>query len=46
MKMENKINLVELLKDCPQGMELDCTIYDGVTLKSVECRCYEFYKNW
>ena len=27
--MENKINIVELLKDCPRGMELDCTIWDS-----------------
>ena len=26
--MENKINIAELLKDCPSGMELDCTMYD------------------
>lgn len=25
--MENKINIAELLKDCPRGMELDCTIW-------------------
>lgn len=25
-----KINLVELLKDCPEGMELDCTMYEDV----------------
>lgn len=25
-----KINLAELLKDCPKGMELDCTICNGV----------------
>ena len=24
-----KINVAELLKDCPKGMELDCTIYNG-----------------
>ena len=24
-----KINIAELLKDCPEGMELDCTIYNG-----------------
>lgn len=24
-----KINIAELLKDCPQGMELDCTIWDN-----------------
>lgn len=29
--MENKINIAELLKDCPQGMELDCTMYDNIT---------------
>lgn len=28
--MKNKINLAELLKDCPKGMELDCTIWDNV----------------
>ena len=28
--MENKINIAELLKDCPRGMELDCTICNGV----------------
>ena len=27
--MEKKINIAELLKDCPKGMELDCTIYNG-----------------
>ena len=25
-----RINLVELLKDCPLGMELDCTMYEDV----------------
>lgn len=24
-----KINIAELLKDCPEGMELDCTIWDS-----------------
>ena len=24
-----KINIAELLKDCPKGMELDCTIFNG-----------------
>lgn len=36
--MENKINIAELLKDCPNGMELDCTILDSgakVFLKEV-----------
>ena len=28
--MEKKINIAELLKDCPKGMELDCSICNGV----------------
>lgn len=28
--MEKKINVAELLKDCPKGMELDCINYDGI----------------
>lgn len=31
-----KINIAELLKDCPQGMELDCAMYDDVTLYEVD----------
>lgn len=27
MGMENKINIAELLKNCPMGMELDCTVF-------------------
>lgn len=27
--MKDKINIAELLKNCPKGMELDCTIYNG-----------------
>ena len=27
--MENKINIAEILKDCPKGMELDCTAFLG-----------------
>lgn len=34
--MENKINIVELLKKCPTGMELDCTMYNKVTLLNVD----------
>ena len=30
------VNIAELLKDCPEGMELDCTMYDNVTLASVD----------
>ena len=33
--MENKINIAELLKDCPRGMELDCTVYDNIIFDSV-----------
>ena len=33
--MENKINIAELLKDCPQGMELDCTMFDNVVFDEV-----------
>lgn len=38
-----KINIAELLKDCPKGMELDCTIYDNVTFERFDVeqnRCY------
>ena len=34
--MENKINIAELLKDCPKGMELNCTMYDNVEFDYVE----------
>ena len=35
--MEEKINIAEILKDCPKGMELDCTMYNGVvTLEQVQ----------
>ena len=33
--MNKELNLVEILKDCPKGMELDCTMYDNVTLKEI-----------
>ena len=33
--MENKINIAELLKDCPKGMELDCTMFDNLFLNNV-----------
>ena len=35
MTQENKINIAELLKDCPQGMELDCTMYDNLYFNQV-----------
>ena len=31
-----KINIAELLKDCPKGMELDCTMFDDVKFIGVE----------
>ena len=34
--MENKINIAKLLKDCPKGMELDCTMYDNARLEQVD----------
>lgn len=34
--MENKINIAELLKDCPKGMELDCTMFENTFLERVE----------
>ena len=49
--MENKINIAELLKDCLSGMELDCTIVDGLYFDKVtennEIKCYSkrFYES-
>jgi hypothetical protein len=41
IKYMEKINLVELLKDCPSGMELDCTVYDNVTFGCImDGNCY------
>lgn len=34
--MENKRNIAELLKDCPQGMELDCTMFEDCTFLDVD----------
>ena len=36
--MKNKIDLVELLKDCPKGMELDCSIWDNVVFDHVDTK--------
>lgn len=30
-----QINIVELLKDCPKGMELDCTMFEGLEFDSI-----------
>ena len=34
--MDKKINIADLLKDCPKGMKLDCTMYNSVTLLRVD----------
>ena len=34
-----KINIAEILKDCPSGMELDCTLFDDVHFDSVDEVC-------
>ena len=31
-----KINVAELLRDCPRGMELDCTMWDDCTFDGIE----------
>ena len=31
-----RINIAELLKNCPKGMELDCTMWDNVTFIGIE----------
>lgn len=33
--MKNKINIAEILKDCPKGMELDCASYDNVSFDKI-----------
>ena len=33
--MENKINIAELLKDCPRGMELNCTMYNNLYFNQI-----------
>ena len=35
MNMENKINIAELLKDCPSGMELDSPMFEGLEFKHI-----------
>lgn len=34
--MKNKINIAELLKDCPKGMELDCTVFENLTFEEID----------
>lgn len=33
--MEKKIDIAAILKDCPRGMELDCTTWENVTFEEV-----------
>lgn len=33
--MEKKINIAELLKNCPKGMELDCASYNNVSFDKI-----------
>lgn len=44
MIMENKINLVELLKDCPRYMELDCSLFNNPVklhyVEDIDTCCY------
>ena len=40
--MEN-LNLVELLKDCPTGMELDSTVFDNITFDYVNTQQNRVY---
>lgn len=45
-----KINIAELLKDYPKGMELDCTMYEDVYFDYVDelniIHCYVQHKNY
>lgn len=34
--MKDKINIAELLKDFPKGMELDCTIWDNIVFEEID----------
>lgn len=34
--MEERINIAELLKDCPKGMKLDCVMFDNVSFAGLK----------
>lgn len=38
--MEQKINIAELLKDCPKGMELNCAMYENLYFDSLNADYY------
>jgi hypothetical protein len=40
--MEKRINIAELLRDCPTGMELDCTMFENVTFVRVDMNKRQF----
>jgi hypothetical protein len=48
--MENKINIAYLLKNCPSGIELDCTMYEDVYFDYVDelniIHCYIQCENY
>lgn len=40
--MKNKINLVEILKNCPKGMELDCPLLDNVEFEELDFNFHNY----
>lgn len=42
--MENKINIAEILKDCPKGTKLYSPLFGEVTLEEVETECTALIK--
>lgn len=48
--MEQKINIAEMLKDCPKGMELDCVMHEDVYFDYVDelniIHCYIQCENY
>ena len=46
--MKEKLNIAEILKNCPKGMELDCTMYEDVYFDYVDelniIHCYVQYE--
>ena len=34
--MENKINIAKILKDCPTGMKLNCTMYENIEFDYID----------
>lgn len=40
--MENKINIAELLKDCPKGMALECTMYENLVFNEIDLEAHDY----